>query len=74
MDDEILMKDLPGELIESVVHTTAAHTVAFVRLEERDERPYCTLLGSRILIAAGGVVLPPSTVATPPLSRSNQTA
>ena len=55
MDEEILIKDLPGELIESVVNTIAAHTVAFVRLEERDERPYCTLLGSGVLIAAGGV-------------------
>ena len=55
MDDEILVKDLPHELNESVVHAISAYTVAFVRVEERNGRRHCTLLGSGVLIAAAGV-------------------
>ena len=53
MDDEILVKDLPSELIEAVVRTVSTYTVAFVQLEEGDKRRHCTLLGSGVLIAAG---------------------
>ena len=55
MDDEILVKDLPHELNESVVHAISAYTVAFVRVEERNRRRHCTLMGSGVLIAAAGV-------------------
>ena len=55
MDDAILVKDLPPELNESVVHAISAYTVAFVRFEERNGRRHCTLPGSGVLIAAAGV-------------------
>jgi hypothetical protein len=54
MDDEVFVKNLQPELIESVVHAISAYTVAFVRVEERNGPRHCKLLGSGVLIAAAG--------------------
>ena len=54
MDDEVLVKDLPPDLIESVLYEISAYTVAFVRVKDMGGRRFCTLLGSGVLVAAAG--------------------
>lgn len=55
MDDEVLLKHLPPDLIQSVVQDLSAYTVAFIGVDDIGGRRSCTLLGSGVLVSAAGI-------------------
>ena len=53
MEDIVLVKDLPADLVDSVIQDLACYTIAFLRLKEVGGNCDADLLGSGVLVAAG---------------------
>ncbi|MBZ0169255.1 hypothetical protein MELA_00130 [Candidatus Methylomirabilis lanthanidiphila] len=53
MDEVVLVKDPPLDLVEGVVHELAAYTIAFLRVGGDVQNPPADLLGSGVLVSAG---------------------
>lgn len=55
MDDIILVKDLPPTFVAAAARDLAAYTVAFVRVQDAPDGRRASLLGSGVLVSAGGI-------------------
>jgi hypothetical protein len=51
MDDVVLIKDLPSDLVEAVMKELTAYVVAFIRFGDAAVNPPADLLGSGVLVA-----------------------